>query len=251
MSIFWISVCMGLLYWLARLRLGYTFSAMFLQPVVLSAIIGMLYGNLPQAMIIGGGIQLIYLGVTSTPGGNVPADPALATCIAVPIALQAGMDPKMAITLAVPFGVLGAFVDQLRRTANAIWVHMADKYAKQCNLKGIYLCAFLFPALFGLILRFPPVFVATYFGNKVVEAFLKSLPVWLTHSFEIMGGILPALGFAISILVINKKNLLPFFIIGFFIVEYAKLSIMGAAIFGTCLAFIFTRIILNKEGANA
>jgi D-glucosaminate-specific PTS system IIC component len=39
----------------------------------------------------------------------------------------------------------------------------------------------------------------------VVESFLKLMPHWLTHSFEIMGGILPALGFAITIMVIGKR----------------------------------------------
>lgn len=61
-------------------------------------------------------------------------------------------------------------------------------------MAGIMRCAFLYPALLGLALRFPVVFAANYFGQNVVESFLKLMPHWLTHSFEIMGGILPALG---------------------------------------------------------
>lgn len=74
---------MGLYYWFARLRLGYTFSAMLLQPVVVAVFVGLLLGNMPAAMIIGAGMQLVYLGVTSTPGGNVPSDPALAAVFAI------------------------------------------------------------------------------------------------------------------------------------------------------------------------
>ncbi|HAD3840061.1 TPA_asm: PTS sugar transporter subunit IIC, partial [Salmonella enterica subsp. enterica serovar Typhi str. CT18] len=107
---------MGLYYWFARLRLGYTFSAMLLQPVVIAVFVGLLLGNMQTAMIIGAGMQLVYLGVTSTPGGNVPSDPALAACISIPIAVKAGMDPNLAIALAIPFGVIGVFLDQLRRT---------------------------------------------------------------------------------------------------------------------------------------
>lgn len=55
---------MGLYYWFARLRLGYTFSAMLLQPVVVAVFVGLLLGNMPAAMIIGAGMQLVYLGVT-------------------------------------------------------------------------------------------------------------------------------------------------------------------------------------------
>ena len=92
---------MGLYYWFARLRLGYTFSAMLLQPVVIAVFVGLLLGNMETAMIIGAGMQLVYLGVTSTPGGNVPSDPALAACISIPIAVKAGMDPNLAIALAI------------------------------------------------------------------------------------------------------------------------------------------------------
>ncbi|EMD9040987.1 PTS mannose/fructose/sorbose/N-acetylgalactosamine transporter subunit IIC [Salmonella enterica] len=201
---------MGLYYWFARLRLGYTFSAMLLQPVVIAVFVGLLLGNMQTAMIIGAGMQLVYLGVTSTPGGNVPSDPALAACISIPIAVKAGMDP---------------------------------------NLAGIMRCAFLYPALLGLVLRFPVVFAANYFGQDVVESFLKLMPHWLTHSFEIMGGILPALGFAITIMVIGKKSLLPWFIGGFFAVLYLKVDIMAMAIFGTCVAFLIKGLAKNEGAA--
>ncbi|EHU6039380.1 PTS mannose/fructose/sorbose/N-acetylgalactosamine transporter subunit IIC [Escherichia coli] len=194
---------MGLYYWFARLRLGYTFSAMLLQPVVVAVFVGLLLGNMPAAMIIGAGMQLVYLGVTSTPGGNVPSDPALAACIAIPIAVKANMDPNLAIALAIPFGVIGVFLDQLRRTLNAAWVHMADKHAETANMSAIMRCAFLYPAL----------------------------------------------GFAITIMVIGKKSLLPWFIGGFFAVLYLKVDIMAMAIFGTCVAFLIKGLAKNEGAA--
>ncbi|WP_066496312.1 PTS mannose/fructose/sorbose/N-acetylgalactosamine transporter subunit IIC [Abyssisolibacter fermentans] len=245
-----IAICMGLYYWFARLRFGYTFSGMLIQPVCVAVVVGLLFGDMAGAMIIGAGVQLVYLGVTSTPGGNVPSDPALAACIAIPIALQTGLEPNMAVALAVPFGILGVFVDQLRRTTNAFWVHMADKHAEEANTKGIYRCAFLYPAILGFIIRFPIVFISTYYGEAVVNKILAILPVWLTHSFEIMGGILPALGFAITIMVIGKKRLIPFFIMGFFAVKFLNINVMAAAIFGTCLALLY-RGTANKGGAEA
>lgn len=243
-----IAACMGLYYWFARLRLGYSFSGMLVQPIVIAVFSGFILNDMHTAMIIGGGMQLVYLGVTSTPGGNVPSDPALAACIAIPIAVQAGMETNLAIALAIPFGVIGVFLDQLRRTLNAAWVHMADAHAEQANIGGIMRCAFLYPALLGLLLRFPVVFAANYFGQGVVEKFLALMPHWLTHAFEIMGGILPALGFAITIMVIGKKSLLPWFIGGFFAVLYLKVDIMAMAIFGTCVAFLI-RGLAKAEGA--
>lgn len=238
MSVLMMATLMGIYYWFARLRFGYTFSSMLLQPVVVGIFVGLLTGNMQAAMIVGAGMQLVYLGVTSTPGGNVPSDPALAACIALPIAVKSGMDANLAIALAIPFGVIGVFIDQLRRTVNAAWVHMADKHAENGDTAGIMRCAFLWPALAGFVIRFPVVFAANYFGQSVVERFLAFMPQWLTHSFQIMGGVLPALGFAITIMVIGKKSLIPYFIGGYFAVLYLKIDIMAVAIFGTCIAYL-------------
>jgi D-glucosaminate-specific PTS system IIC component len=250
MSPLMIAALMGLYYWFCRLRLGYTFSAMLLQPIVVAVFVGLITGQMGTAMALGAGMQLVYLGVTSTPGGNVPSDPALAACIAIPIAVKAGMEVNLAIALAIPFGVIGVFVDQLRRTVNAAWVHMADRHAENCNTAGIMRCAFLWPALAGLVIRFPVVFAANYFGQSVVEKFLKFMPAWLTHSFAIMGGILPALGFAITIMVIGKKTLIPYFLVGFYAVLYLKVDIMAIAIFGTCIAYLIRGLGKSEEAVS-
>lgn len=249
MSYLFVAIFMGLIYWFTRLRIGYTFSSIMFQPVSIGLMVGFLYGDVATAMKIGAAVQLVYLGVTSTPGGNVPSDPALASCVAIPIAMQTGMEPTLAVALAVPFGVIGVFLDQLRRTTNSAWVHMADKYAEDANTNGIIRCAFLYPAIVGFILRFPPVFLATLYGEKVVNGFLSSVPEWLLHSFEIIGGLLPALGFAITILVIGKKHLIPFFIMGYFAVKYLQINVMAAAIFGVCFSLLFIYLSSVKKEA--
>lgn len=247
MSILLIAIFMGCYYWFCRLRLGYTFSSMLLQPVVIGVFVGLLTGNMVLAMQIGAGLQLVYLGVTSTPGGNVPSDPALAGCIAIPLGVLSNMSPEVAIALAIPFGVLGVFVDQLRRTTNAFWVHMADNYAAKADTKGIVRAAFLYPAIAGFVIRFPLVFAIDFLGVNAVEKLVEVLPTWLMHSFEIMGGILPALGFAITLTVIGKKSLIPFFIIGFFAVMYLGLDTMAVAIFATCVALIIGLFKLKED----
>lgn len=247
MSVFVLAVFMGIYYWFSRLRLGYTFSSMLLQPVVIGIFVGLLTGNMVLSMQIGAGLQLVYLGVTSTPGGNVPSDPALAGCVAIPLGVMSNMSPEVAIALAIPFGVLGVFVDQLRRSTNAIWLHMADNYAEKANVKGIMMSAFLLPALMGFLIRFPIVFAIDYLGVTAVENFLSVIPDWLMHAFEVMGGILPALGFAITLMVIGKKSLLPFFIVGFFAVQYLGLDTMAMAIFAVCIALLMNLFQIKKE----
>lgn len=249
MSVLGIAIFMGCYYWFCRLRLGYTLSSALLQPVTIAVFVGLITGEMAQSMMIGAGLQLVYLGVTSTPGGNVPSDPALAGCIAIPLGVASGMNTETAIALAIPFGVLGVFVDQLRRTTNAFWVHMADSYAEKADTKGIMRAAFLYPSIAGFIIRFPIVFIIDYFGVSVAQKLIEILPTWLSHSFEIMGGILPALGFAITLTVIGKKNLIPFFLIGFFAVMYLNLGTMAVAIFATCAALLMGLFKMKEEEA--
>jgi len=241
----------GFWYWLAQSKLGYTFHWYICQPIVMALPIGLIMGDVPTAMAVGASIELVYMGMVDA-GSNMPADECLAGLIAIPIALQTGMDPQMAVTFAIPFGILGVFVDQARRTINAGFAHLADKYAQNANTKGIYMCAFVWPMLLGFFLRFPPVFLANYYGADAVQGFLNIIPEWILHGLSVAGGILPALGFAIIIFIIGKPKLLPFFIIGFFLVQYLQLSIMASAIFGTCIALliIFLRKPENSEGGQ-
>lgn len=242
-----VAILMGVYYWFCRLRFGYTFSSMLLQPVVIGVFVGLITGQMKDAVVIGGAMQLVYLGVTSTPGGNVPNDPALAGCISIPIGVLSGMSPEVAISLAVPFGVIGAFVDQLRRTTNTIWVHKADKYAENADLKGIFTCAYVWPSVVGFIIRFPIVFIIDFFGVEFAKKLLEVIPQWLLNSFEIMGGILPALGFAITLQVIGKKSLLPFFVMGFFMVKFSSMGIMGVAVFAVSAALLLYLFLFKKE----
>lgn len=250
MSTMGIAIVMGVYYWFARLRFGYTISSALLQPATIGVVVGLLTGQMVLSMQIGAALQLVYLGVTSTPGGNVPNDPCLAGCIAIPLGVMSNMTPELAVALAVPFGVIGVFVDQLRRTTNAIWVHMADKYAENANTAGIMRCAFLFPALMGFVIRFPFVFVIDLFGAEWANALIAALPDVLIHSFEVMGGILPALGFALTIMVIGKKELIPFFFLGYFAVAYLQIPVMGMAIFGLIIALVL-RMIMFPDTASA
>ena len=133
-----------------------------------------------------------------------------------------------------------AAVNNLRRTGNAVLVHKTDKYAEEGNTKGIWRCATLYSLIFGFVLRFPIVFVCNLFGADLVQSLLDVIPQWLMNGLTVMGGILPALGFATTIFTIGKNKFLPMFIIGFFMVQYFEISITAAAIFGVCIALLVT-----------
>lgn len=249
MDIFVAFLC-GLLYFLGTSRVFYGMTQALGSPILYGLILGLIYGNVEQGLIIGGTIQLMYLGMIAT-GGNIPADEALAGIIAIPIALQSNLSTELAVGIGVPFGVLGVLLDQIRRTTNAYWISKADKYVEEKNYKGIFHCAITYPTILVFFLRFVPVFIITLLGANAVEYLIDALPKWVINGFNVAGGMLPAMGFAIILLIIGKKEIMPYFFIGFFAVAYLGINTMGAAVFGTCIAILimFNSMNQDKKGA--
>lgn len=238
----------GLCYFIGSCRVGSGTYHSLGSGCFIGLICGLVFGDVPKGLLIGASINLVYLGVVA-PGGNIPTDEILASSIAIPLALQGNLEPEMAVTLAMPFGMLGVFLEQIRKTTNIYWVHKADRYAEEGNDRGIYMCGTWYPLALAFILRFVPVFTLQFFGADVIYRLLEILPTWLTSGLNVAGGMLPAIGFAIILKCIGNKLLLPYFFIGFFAVKYLGINTMAASIFGGCLALIIYFNSMKKEAA--
>lgn len=234
-----VSIFTGLWYWIVKTDIGYGITHVIRQPLFSAIPIGLIMGDLKTALIIGAGVQILYIGLVAA-GSNLPADDSLAGLIAIPIAISAGLSTELAIAIAVPVGVMGVFIDQLRKTVNVVFVHMADKYAEEGSAKKIVLAAVVYPTILSFFMRFPVPFFANMYGAEAVENFMNSVPEWLLHGFSVAGGLLPALGFALTMFVIGKKHLLPWFFIGYFLVQFSGIPIMGVAVFGICAILLIS-----------
>lgn len=234
-----LAIVAGLWFCLTKLDFGYQWTHPLKQPFVMSLVFGLIVGDVPTAMIIGASLELIYIGIIS-PGANIPTDEALAGAVTIPIALLSGMDAQTAVTLAIPVGILGVLLETVRKNVQILLVHKADKCAEVGDVKGIERCAVVYPIFVSIILRFPPVFLAVWLGTDFIQKVLNSIPDFVSQGLSVAGGVLPALGFAITINVIGKKSFIPFFIIGFFMIQYFGLSVIGCSIFGICAALLIT-----------
>lgn len=249
MFTFWVAVLCGFLYFIGTSRLGYGLTQATGSPIFYGFILGLIYGDLEKGLIIGATIQLIYIGIIFT-GGNMPSDQSLAGIIAIPIALQTGIDTEVAVGIAVPFGILGILLDQIRRITNSYWISKAEKYAEQMNTRKIFHCALTYPTITVFLITFIPVFVITLLGANAVTNVMDAIPQGLIDGFSVAGGVLPALGFAIILLIIGKRDIMAYFFIGFFAVAYLEIDVMGAAAFGFAIAALIMFNSLNEKEAT-
>ena len=234
---FVVALVAGLYCWIWGSAFGYTLMGVMQTPICAALVLGLALGDVPTAMVMGGTIQAMYMGIVAT-GGNMPSDGMLAACVAIPIAIRTGMDVGTAVTLAVPIGLLGALLLQLKYIIQGKFARMADDYAEAGNTAGIVRCASLYPFILNFFLRFVPTFVAVYFGVEVIQPIVDGIPEWLSHGLTVAGGLLPALGFGLILFIIGQAKYLPYFIIGYFAVQYLGISTMAAAIFAICIAVL-------------
>lgn len=208
------------------------------MPMCLGYLVGLILGDPVKGTLIGATIHTIYLGVTFY-GGAMPADTRMATIVTTAFAVTAGLETEACMALAVPFAALGVALDPVWRTINtSLWGPYVDKAIEEVNLKKIKFGTALGPFITGFLCSAPVVFIVLYLGQGVVATTIANLPDWLNASLKLMGGILPALGFATYIRIIGTKKTIPFFILGFYLVTFFDLSIFGCAILAFSVAYL-------------
>lgn len=222
------------------------------SPMMTGLIVGIVFNDISNAMIITAAIQLIYMGVFS-PGGQMPSEPAIATAVAVPVALLGDMQPAAAVAVAVPVGLLGSYLYQLRFFLNTMIMKLTERYADEANSSGLTLSIIILPIICSVALFLPFMFVALYFGAPIIADIIKSNAGGLVfHILNVIGGGLAAVGIALTIYVIGKKNYIIFFLLAYFMAVIAKplnITMVTYAIVGAIVAFIF--VLAKSEAVNS
>ena len=151
------AILIGLVYWISQAKVWYGFSIMRM-PLSIAPIMGIIFDDMPTALSVGATLQMIYIG-SIAPGGNPPADEGLASCIAIPIALTAGIKPEIAISLAIPIGLLGVVLENVRKTVNTTFVqrdsagsnYLSYSVGLPYALRSCFRCLFVWPRCYCLI----------------------------------------------------------------------------------------------------
>lgn len=222
------------------------------SPMMTGLIVGIVFNDIYNAMIVTAAIQLIYMGVFS-PGGQMPSEPAVATAIAVPVALLGNMSPAAAVGVAVPVGLLGSYLYQFRFFVNTIIMQrFTDKYASIGSSGGLTFAIIILPIIASFIIFVPFMFAALYYGAPFIAEIIKSNSGSLMfHILNVIGGGLAAVGIAVTIYVIGKRNYIVFFLLAYFVAVIAKplnVTMVSYAIVGAIIAFIF--VLIKNETFN-
>lgn len=241
------AILCGIIYWLAVGNLPFAGLWSLQRPLVCGALVGLVLGQPVEGAVIGASINLVYLGFMSA-GGSMPADMGLAGVLGTTYALVGGLDTDTALALAVPIGILGTIVWAGRMTFDSVFVHMADKYIEKGEHNKLWKANVLFPQIMCFCMTAIPCTLAAYFGSTYIQGILDLLSGKVLTVFQIIGGLMPALGIAITLQYIFKGESKVFLFAGFLLAVYSGLPLLTLGIIALLVAIVYVQITSTMEG---
>lgn len=219
------------------------------RPLIAGLIIGIILGDIQTGILMGAAVQTLYIGLV-TPGLSMPADLNFAAFMGIPLAMVAGATPEYAISLSVPLSFLGVSLVYVVATTNVFWVRKQESWIEEGKINHASNIP-MYASVVQFVARFFPIFVACYFGQDFIIMIVENIPEWTGNAFVIFGKMLPAVGFAMLLRFVLKKNIeLVYFIVGFIMIAILELPIIAATAIACFLGYLDIKYNNNNDGDN-
>lgn len=207
--------------------------------IVLSFFMGLILGDLPTALMMGAIGELAFMGFGVGAGGTVPPNPMgpgiVGTIMAITLK-NSGMTVESALALSYPFAVLFQIVVTATYTAmsgTSATIKKAIEKEDYKKFKFLSNSTFLTFLVVGFFIGF-----LSAVSMSSLQAFVEAFPQWLVTGLTVAGGLLPAIGFAMIMTVMFKKDYAAYLLLGYVCIAYLELPVMGVAIIGGIFALI-------------
>lgn len=212
--------------------IGFT---MLNRPIVIGPLVGLLLGDVQTGVIVGASLEAVFMGVVNI-GGASAAEPGIATAVGTAFAIMLGKGSEVALTLALPIGILGL---QIKTVIYIFIVGMFaktfDKLAAEGKEKQIVILHYgLWVVQWTLYSLFA--FFGILFGSDAVSALLEAIPDVVMNGLTVCGGLLPAVGMAMLMKMLWDKKICMAFFLGFVLAAYLKLPLIALAVLGVIVA---------------
>jgi len=209
------------------------------RPLVLGPLVGLVLGDITQGIIIGGTLELIFMGNIKV-GAAIPPDVITGGVLGTAFAIISGKGPAIALAIAVPVSILAEMVISGLFVLRAVLNKKFNDYADDGDYRGLQrlhiLSGLLRPLFMGII-----IWLALQLGGTAMKSFLDMIPAWVQTGLQVAGNMLPALGFALLMNLMFNKKVAPYFFLGFMLAAYLKLPVIAIGGLGVIIAFIVTQ----------
>ncbi len=214
--------------------------------LVMATGVGIILGDPVTGLAMGAVGELAFMGYGVSQGGSIPPNHMGPGIVGAIMAITAGVPVETALALSIPFAVGFQFVLTATYTFATTLSGFATRALDKKNFRGFRIAAnttvwvfFIVGCIIGLVAAL---------SATGLEAVINLIPGWLSTGLTVAGKMLPAVGFAMILNVMAKKELIPFVLLGYVLVSYMGLGTMAVAITGTAVALL---VFFNQNKAAA
>lgn len=214
------------------------------RPIVLAPLVGAVLGDIQQGLVMGAALELIFLGVVSI-GGSTPSDANMGSVLGTAFAISMHQGVEIALTLAVPVGLLMNVVRYLIYFFRSTTMHHVEVFVENGKYNKItelhFGHCFLYAAIYGIV-----AFVTLQFGADVIEKIVNQIPEVVINGLGNGSKMLPAVGFALLMNMLWDKKLSVFLLFGFVLAAYLELPMIAIA----CIAMTIGVVMIVQDMQN-
>ena len=204
--------------------------------LITGVIAGLCVGDVGMGFKIGAICMLMSIGFYTYGGATIP-DYITGTLFGTVIAVKTGSYDAGLVT-AEALAVLMSEMDILGRATTTVFQHLAEGALAE-NSIGKFETFTLMGVLPWVLSRAIPVLLGMIMIDHIADLvnFANSV-LWVKNGLSVVGGILPAVGFALLLSYMDLKKYWPYLIIGFVLFAYAGMGTIALALVGAALAGI-------------
>lgn len=194
------------------------------RPLFTSLFVGLILGDVQQGVII---------------GAAVPPEVYASGVLGCAFAVITGTGTATAVALALPvsvflqvwrnfcYAVPGAFACKKIETA------LANRDLAKANLYHLTIVPLSIGIPSALL-----VFCSLFFGADLINNALNAIPQFVMDGLNVASGVMVCIGFALLIRTMGDNKLLPWLFLGFIMVIYLKMDVVGVAAAAICVALL-------------
>ncbi|PXY85067.1 PTS mannose/fructose/sorbose/N-acetylgalactosamine transporter subunit IIC [Lactobacillus melliventris] len=218
---------------------------MLARPIIISPLVGLVMGDLKTGLMLGGELELVWMGLVGI-GTTTPPDVVVGSALATALAIKTGASWQTTLTLAIPIALVAQMISLVVNSFDAIFTHYADRQIEKKNWKGIAIGQWT-ASVVVFFSKFIPIMIGYLVGAPVIKIIVQAIPTVIKDGLAQSGNLLPALGIAMLMQLTYDKKYAPFLFLGFALVAFLKVPMIGVAVFGLIIAYIYYQFKPNDQ----
>lgn len=218
---------------------------MLARPIIISPLVGLVMGDLKTGLMLGGELELVWMGLVGI-GTTTPPDVVVGSALATALAIKTGASWQTTLTLAIPIALVAQMISLVVNSFDAIFTHYADRQIEKKNWKGIAIGQWT-ASVVVFFSKFIPIMIGYLVGAPVIKIIVQAIPTVIKDGLAQSGNLLPAIGIAMLMQLTYDKKYAPFLFLGFALVAFLKVPMIGVAVFGLIIAYIYYQFKPNDQ----